>query len=46
MDGLETRWTDLHFSGAAGPERDENHHLAKVRAAGSNSVFRYRETGP
>ena len=39
MDWVETGWTEPHFRG---PDRpiDENPHLAKVRVAGSNPVFR------
>ncbi len=40
MDRLETGWTERHFKGLAGPKDTKNPHLAKVRLAGSNPVFR------
>jgi hypothetical protein len=39
MDTVEAGWTERHDRERWGP-MDEKHHLAKVRVAGSNPVFR------
>jgi hypothetical protein len=44
VDGLETGWTDQHFRRRTEPRRTKKHHLAKVRVAGSNPVFRSKKT--
>jgi hypothetical protein len=43
VDAVETRWTQAHIAGPE-PTQGEKHHLAKVRVADSNPVFRSNET--
>jgi hypothetical protein len=45
VDGLEIEWTGSLARGLATTLVDGNHHLAKVRVAGSNPVFRSIVTG-
>jgi len=44
LDGVETGWTEQLFAGRERTSKTKNATFAKVRVAGSNPVFRSKES--